>query len=329
MMRPRSLTALAALALGVLGAVAPIGSASARPMTSTDSVAGACVTRTDVTSGRHANARFDPHELTDARAAAMQRRFERDMAAKGITVTAKGQVVGKGKPPSGGGGGGSFPSAGQVIDVYWHVITDAAGNGGLSGTDISRQLAVLNSAYTGTGFSFRTAGTDTTANTSWYSGLTNGTSAERAMKTALRRGTMDDLNVYTADLGGGLLGWATFPKSSYDAMDGVVLLDESLPGGSAAPYNEGDTGTHEVGHWLGLYHTFQGGCSKSGDYVDDTAAEQSPAYGCPVGRDTCRASGQDPIRNFMDYTDDPCMDEFTAGQSTRMQASWMTYRYQG
>ena len=215
------------------------------------------------------------------------------------------------------------------IPVHVHVINKGTGtsNGDMPDSMIVQQIAVLNDAYATTRFSFVLASIDRTTNATWYTmGL--GTSAERQAKTALRIGGPDHLNLYTANPGGGLLGWATFPSSyrSNPNDDGVVLLHSSLPGGSAAPYNEGDTGTHEVGHWLGLYHTFQGGCAKTGDGVDDTSAERSAAYGCPMSRDTCRAGGLDPVQNFMDYTDDACMDSFTSGQAARMSSFWDTYR---
>ncbi|MEW6364256.1 MAG: zinc metalloprotease [Acidobacteriota bacterium] len=223
---------------------------------------------------------------------------------------------------------------GAAVDVYVHVINKGTGisNGDVPESQIRSQISVLNAAYAAMGYSFNLVSIDRTTNSTWYT-MGYGSTAESQAKNALRQGTADDLNLYTANLGGGLLGWATFPWDYTRApkMDGVVLLYSSLPGGTAAPYNEGDTATHEVGHWMGLYHTFQGGCARSatkgGDYVADTPAEKSPAYGCPSGRDSCtKLAGLDPIENFMDYSDDDCMYLFTGGQNTRMNSAWSSYR---
>ncbi len=223
----------------------------------------------------------------------------------------------------------ALPVGSVTIPVYFHVINKGTGvsNGDLTSAMVTDSINVLNAAYANTPFKFSLVETTRTTNSTWYN-TCDQSSTETAMKTALRRGTADDLNVYSCNPGGGLLGWATFPNwyAGNPKDDGVVILYSSVPGGTAAPYNEGDTLTHEVGHWAGLYHTFQGGCAKSGDYVSDTPGEQSAAYGCPAGRDTCRDTGVDPIENFMDYTDDFCMDRFSAGQSARMDSAWTTYR---
>ena len=304
---------LLALALGVslVGTPFAVTTASA----GTSAVSG-CVEHTGAVAARGTKGRADGNEPTRAQAAAMEKDLSAQLAAKGLTRS------GRGKP------GSTNPAtfAPATVPVYVHVITDGT-NGNLSTTQIDQQVSVVNSAFAGSGLSFALAATDVTVNASWYN-LSQGSAAERQMKSALRLGGKDALNIYTANLSGGLLGWATFPSSYAKApsMDGVVVLDQSLPGGTAANYNEGDTGTHEVGHWVGLYHTFQGGCTATGDYVDDTPAEASPAYACPVGRDTCAATGADPITNFMDYTYDSCMNTFSGGQRTRTQAQWAAYR---
>ena len=227
------------------------------------------------------------------------------------------------------------PPGSVTVHVWWHVIRNGTGlsNGDIPQSQIDAQMTVLNNSYSSatgganTPFRFVLDGVTRTTNSTWYT-MSPGSSAERAAKTALRHGDARTLNIYSANPGGGLLGWATFPWSyaGDPVNDGVVILYSSVPGGTAAPYNLGDTATHEIGHWLGLYHTFQGGCNANNDYVSDTPAERSPAYGCPTGRNTCASAGRDPIENFMDYTDDSCMYLFTAGQSTRMDSLCQTYR---
>lgn len=224
------------------------------------------------------------------------------------------------------------PKQSVEIQTYVHVINGGTGitNGDITDKMVADQIQVLNDAYKDTAFKFKLAATDRTTNATWRT-MEPDTSAEREAKTALRKGDAAALNIYSANPGGGLLGWATFPEwyQGEPSMDGVVILADSFPGGSAAPYDLGDTATHEVGHWLGLYHTFQGGCSPPGDNVRDTPRVKEPNFGCPdKGFDSCptpdNEGGTSTVRgddfsNFMDYTDDSCMDHFTPRQALRME----------
>jgi hypothetical protein len=224
-----------------------------------------------------------------------------------------------------------------TINVHWHVINKGEGvaNGDITQAMIENQIAVLNRDYAGQGGGFNTPfrfvlqSVTRTTNSVWFE--MNPEEDEYEMKVGLRQGDAKTLNIYTTGMRDGTLGYAYPPwfYQQYPVYDGVVLLYSSVPGGSAAPYNMGATATHEVGHWLGLYHTFQGGCNKStnGDFIWDTPAERSAAYGCPTSRRTCpRSGGYDPTTNFMDYTNDACMYKFTSGQAQRMDLAAEIYR---
>jgi plasmid stabilization system protein ParE len=219
------------------------------------------------------------------------------------------------------------------IPVRFHVISASNGDGNISRTTIDNQIRVLNDSFSGatggadTAFRFRLVGVNRTVNDTWFRGCEE-RSVETAMKAELHRGDGKTLNIYTCS-GATLLGYAyypSFPGLPGSDLDGVVLHYGSLPGGFFANYNLGDTAPHEVGHWLGLEHTFKNGCSAPGDSVGDTSPEASPAYHCPIGRDSCGGGGSDPVRNFMDYSNDPCKNRFSNGQASRMDRMHQLYR---
>jgi hypothetical protein len=235
-------------------------------------------------------------------------------------------------------------NAPAAIKVKFHIITDGS-KGNVSTAVINNTMAKLNSIFAGgeggvnTGISFTLEGVQTYNNRAWYAAKP-GSRAEAEMKQTISgtagNSSLNRLNIYTNSpgtyMGGTLLGWATFPweLASNPLMDGVVMNNIALNHGGSTSYNAGDVVAHEVGHWLGLYHTFQGGCTGStsydgtpgqGDTVADTAPEASSASGCPTGRDSCTTlAGLDPIDNYMDYSSNSCQVRFTSGQNGRLVA---------
>jgi len=264
------------------------------------------------------------------------------LTAGGVTADAAGgrdkhrEPSGWKNPPIDEAPIGTHPGFKATIPVQFHVFTNGT-VGRLSERDLRKQVQVLNNGFGGreggfdTGFTFTYGGVDYTDNAIWFADLNPGTSVERQAKAATHAGDAKTLNVWTTD-GPSYLGFATFPSwyKRSPQLDGVVVDYKSFVGGIFGDsFSLGKTATHEVGHWLGLLHTFQGGCNAKGDYVDDTPAELTPTSGCPAGKDTCSAPGNDPVHNYMDYSFDSCYEQFTAGQGKRMVDQWSYFRANG
>jgi hypothetical protein len=259
-----------------------------------------------------------------------------------LTGLLKGAGANKGKPGGGGsGGGGTDPTGASFtnIPVYVHQMLSKSGAGRVTGAQIAAEIAEMNQDYAGqdanahsgsgtdqaakadTGAHFYLAGTDEYLNDSWHKDRQSTT-----YRAQTRKGGKKSLNIWLVDFS--YLGIATFPwdYAKNPSIDGIRVQWDSLPGGDITHFNLGKTASHEAGHWLGLYHTFQGGCTRTHDEVVDTPAQSSATSGCPEGRNSCSLSGLDPIHNYMDYSYDECYDEFTPDQAARIQAMWTAYR---
>lgn len=306
MLRLRSLSvAVAVVAMsGVVSPVATVSLASGGPEE-------LCVDGHAGHAGEVASARMadgsrtgspDHREVTETEAAAIEQRTQQ-------LVRQKGKL-----------------SRDIVIPTYVHVMASSTGEGDVTDKQIRDQIAVLNKTYGGgesreaadTRYSFQLAATDRYYNDLWHADLQS-----NLYRSQTRMGGADALNIWLVDFA--YLGIATFPwdYEKQPGIDGIRVHYGSLPGGSIKYYDLGKTATHETGHWLGLYHPFQGGCRGDGDYVEDTAPQSLPSYGCPVGQDSCAGGGTDSVLNYMDYSDDSCYNQFTLGQSTRMDAYWV------
>jgi hypothetical protein len=223
-------------------------------------------------------------------------------------------------------------SGDYVIPVFWHVIHTSSGEGYITDATIQQQMQVLNDDFAAifdTSIQFELAGITRTENSAWF---TDSESDEQAYKTALQQDPDRYLNIYTNDASG-YLGYAYFPAQSAGSVYDGVVMNHAHVGGrdlpDAYPYDQGRTLVHEVGHYLGLWHTFQGDggqCANtltSGDYIQDTWPHSSPDYGVTAAS-VC--GGSSPIDNFMNYSDDRAMDRFSTQQSNRMICSLLNYR---
>ena len=228
------------------------------------------------------------------------------------------------------------------IPVVVHVITSSGGQGNITDAKVQSQIDILNEDFLALAGSNGSSGTNSmiqfhlatvdpngnatngitrTTNTNWFND--NG-----QYWNTLAWDTNRYLNIYTNQASGALGYVPDIPQGGIVGQDRdrVVVLWSSFGRNApiGPPYNQGRTTTHEVGHYFGLEHTFTGGCASAGncnsngDLICDTNPESQPAFGCP---NTFTCGSSDPTDNYLDYSDDLCMEMFTQEQSRRMRCT--------
>lgn len=222
--------------------------------------------------------------------------------------------------------------AAKQIPVAFHVLYNMSGVGNLSDSDLQNQIAVLSNAFPSLNFQFYLAVVTRTQRDDWFSLPSSGPDTE--VQQALAVDPAHVMNVYIGDMPGDWYGWGSYPdqfSGESDVQHGILVDYVTFPGGPSHPYwDAGKNLVHEAGHYLGLYHVFQGGCIGAGDTVGDTPScvlQQYMIGACP-SPDTCTADAEpDPVHNYMHYTSDACRTvAFTEGQRDRMVAEVAEHR---
>ncbi|KAH6906436.1 metalloprotease [Coprinopsis sp. MPI-PUGE-AT-0042] len=214
--------------------------------------------------------------------------------------------------------------------VHWHVIAanETEASGWISDEQIHAQMDVMNEAFDLAGFGWDLVNITRTINAEWFTkDFDSDTPLEKEIITSSRQGDAATLNVWSANIKD--FGWGRYPWrwEVEPEIDGVVIQYGTVPGGLMEEYNQGFTLVHEAGHWLGLYHTFEGeSCDGPGDYVSDTPQQSVKSESCEPSDSCTGLPGGDPYTNFMDYSPDACLSEFTTGQIRRMREEIRTYR---
>ncbi|MCH4822869.1 zinc metalloprotease [Gramella lutea] len=246
---------------------------------------------------------------------------------------------GKGGKPGNGGGGSEPPVTDNLgvinIPVVVHVVYSNSQQN-ISDQQINSQIAVLND-------DFRASNNDASNTPSEFAGLVADSEISFTLANVYRHsnstsqwGTNDavkaayppvspstTLNIWVANIGGGILGYAQFPGGPA-STDGIVIAPQyfGTTGYVSAPFNKGRTATHEVGHYLNLRHIWGDGRCRQDDFVADTPESDGPNYGCP-SYPTVNCRNTDMTMNYMDYTNDACMYMFSEGQKARMRTIFM------